>query len=598
MMASQDSLSSLVQTWFQWDQDPTTRAEIRNLQDASAVKELELCLQKRIEFGTAGLRGRMAAGFSNMNCLTVIQASQGLAKYIKTTRPEDAVKGVVIGHDARHNSRRFAELAANAFLALDIPVYFFTETSPTPMVPFGINYFKATAGVMVTASHNPPQDNGYKVYSSNGAQINRPEDEGIAQSIRENLEPWQNAWKELLPCDILHFDAFQNLVGPYETKVQDFARSTVTDWRPFSPFVYTPLHGVGGLVLPELCSSLGVDNIVSVPLQIAPDPEFPTVKFPNPEESGALDLAMETADKEGRTLIIANDPDADRFAAAEKVNDRWFLFTGNHAGVLLASHILESLKATNNLSTATFLTTAVSSSMIEKMAVSEGAQFQETLTGFKWMGNVARDLEKTGKHVPFAYEEALGYMFSSVCYDKDGITAAAVFLAAYAKWKSQGLTAHAKLQQLFAQYGHHETLNNYFRSPNPALTLELFRGIRSGPFLANMEFGSFKILRWRDMTEGYDSATPDNKPDLPEDPSSQMLTLWLEGGVRFTIRGSGTEPKVKFYIESCGASCEDAVNAVCQVFKTILNNWVQVYTPTMTYDRKFPTSSGHVLELE
>lgn len=183
--------------------------------------------------------------------------------------------------------------------------------------------------------------------------------------------------------------------------------------------------------------------------------------------------------------------------------------------------------------------------MLEKMAVSEGARFQETLTGFKWMGNVARDLEGSGMSVPFAYEEALGYMFPSVCYDKDGITAASVFLAAYAKWKAQGLTAHAKLQQLFATYGHHETLNNYFRSPSPALTLDLFRGIRSGSFLANMQLGKFKILRWRDLTEGYDSASSDHKPDLPEDPTSQMLTLWLDGGVRFTIRGSGTEPKVK-----------------------------------------------------
>lgn len=183
--------------------------------------------------------------------------------------------------------------------------------------------------------------------------------------------------------------------------------------------------------------------------------------------------------------------------------------------------------------------------MLEKMAKAKGIQFQETLTGFKWMGNVARELESAGKTVPFAYEEALGYMFPSVCYDKDGITAAAVFLAAAAKWEAQGLTVHAKLQQLFAKFGHHETLNNYFRSPSPALTLELFRGIRSGSFLADKQFGRFKILRWRDLTEGYDSASADNKPDLPDDPSSQMLTLWLDGGVRFTIRGSGTEPKVK-----------------------------------------------------
>mgnify|MGYP002718823191 FL=1 len=224
---------------------------------------------------------------------------------------------------------------------------------------------------------------------------------------------------------------------------------------------------------------------------------------------------------------------------------KWHTLTGNHLGVLLASHVLDSFDASKNWSHIAVLTTTVSSGMLGKMAAAKGIHFVETLTGFKWMANVARDLEKEGKSVPFAYEEALGYMFPSVCYDKDGITAAAVFLAAEAKWRAQGLTAYAKLQQLFSEFGHHETLNNYFRSPNPQLTSTLFHGIRGSPGLANMQFGRFKVLRWRDLTEGYDSGTPDNKPDLPQDPTSQMITMWLDGGVRFTFRGSGTEPKVK-----------------------------------------------------
>ncbi|KAJ5161047.1 hypothetical protein N7492_006439 [Penicillium capsulatum] len=594
---AQESISSLVQTWLQWDQDPKTRAEIERLRDAHAVEELELRLRNRIEFGTAGLRGRMAAGFSCMNSLTVIQASQGLARYIHT-KPEIRSKGVVIGHDARHNSRRFAELAANAFVALKIPVWFFTKSSPTPMVPFGINCFNAAGGIMVTASHNPPQDNGYKVYSSNGAQINRPEDSKIAQSIRENMEPWATAWDELQPSEYLHTDAYEKIIFPYKHQVKGFAESTVYEWKTLPPFVYTPLHGVGGSVLPDVCASLGVQDFVSVPLQHEPDPEFPTVKFPNPEEAGALDLAIETAEKTERTLIISNDPDADRFAAAEKVDGKWFLFTGNHVGALLASHVLDTWGEHDDLANVTVLTTTVSSGMLEKIAIAKGIRFQETLTGFKWMGNVARELESLGKTVPFAYEEALGYMFPAVCYDKDGITAAAVFLAAAAKWKSEDLTVYGKLQQLFSRFGHHETLNNYFRSPNPELTAELFRGIRSGPFLAEMQLGRFKILRWRDLTEGYDSASSDNKPDLPDDPSSQMLTLWLEDGVRFTIRGSGTEPKVKFYIESCGESRDNAVHAVCDTFLAIQKDWVQRYTPAMTHSKSLPTSSGHILTVE
>ncbi|CAG8020124.1 unnamed protein product [Penicillium olsonii] len=608
MMAQ--SLSSLTQTWLQWDQDPTTRAEIEQLRDSNATEELEKRLRDRIEFGTAGLRGRMAAGFSCMNSLTVIQASQGLAKFIRDKRSEIASSGVVIGHDARHNSARFAALAANAFIAQRIPVWFFKEEGPTPMVPFGVNYFQAAAGIMVTASHATN-------YSSNGAQINRPEDGEIAQSILENLEPWPTAWAELQPGEYLRADSYQELLPHYVKRVEEFTKTTVSDWQPPRPFVYTPLHGVGGLVLPGVCNSIGIHDFVSVAAQEKPDPDFPTVKFPNPEESGALDLAIQTADQEGKTLIIANDPDADRFAVAEKVgyvtlqsglqtsltcsdfeSETWHTMSGNHVGVLLASHILDSFEAGRDWSHLAVLTTTVSSSMLGKMAAAKGIQFTETLTGFKWMANVARDLEKQGKTVVFSYEEALGYMFPSVCYDKDGITAATVFLAAEAKWRAQGLTAYGKLQSLFAEFGHHETLNNYFRSPSPQLTSELFQGIRKSSSLAEMKFGPFKVLRWRDLTEGYDTSTSDKKPDLPEDPSSQMLTLWLEGGVRFTFRGSGTEPKVKFYIESCGDSREDAVKAVCDAFLAIREQWVQRFTPSMTYSKQLPTSSGHILDLD
>ncbi|KAJ5124350.1 Alpha-D-phosphohexomutase alpha/beta/alpha domain I [Penicillium bovifimosum] len=592
-----ESISSLTEQWLKWDQDPTTRAEIEHLRDSNA-EELEKRLKNRIEFGTAGLRGRMAAGFSCMNSLIVIQASQGLAKFIRDKRSAIAANGVVIGHDARHNSAKFATLAANAFIAQRIPVWFFNQEGPTPMVAFGVNYFGAAAGIMVTASHNPPQDNGYKVYSSLGAQINRPEDGEIAQSIQENLEPWPTAWAELQPSEYLHADAYQKLLPHYSRQVADFMKSTVADWQPPRPFVYTPLHGVGGLVLPTLCRSLGINDFAIVAAQEKPDPDFPTVSFPNPEEVGALDLAIETANQEGKTLIIANDPDADRFAVAEKVDGNWHTLTGNHVGVLLASHILDGFDAGRDWSHVAVLTTTVSSGMLGKMAAAKGIHFVETLTGFKWMANVARDLENKGKTVWFAYEEALGYMFPSVCYDKDGITAAAVFLAAEAKWRAQGLTAYAKLQQLFREFGHHETLNNYFRSPDPQLTTKLFQGIRGSSALADMQFGRFKILRWRDLTEGYDSSTPDNKPDLPEDPTSQMLTLWLEGGVRFTFRGSGTEPKVKFYIESCGDSRDDAVKAVCDAFLTIRAEWVQQFTPSMTYSKQLPTSSGYILDVE
>ncbi|KAA8647207.1 phosphoribomutase PRM15 [Aspergillus tanneri] len=593
-VSTEDTLSPLIQKWLEWDQDPATRAEIESLRDSGAVKDLEQRLQNRIQFGTAGLRGRMGAGFSCMNSLTVIQASQGLAKYLKDKHAGIASGGVVIGHDARYNSAKFAALAANAFIALEIPVWFYSEPSVTPLVPFGVTHLHAAAGIMITASHNPAQDNGYKVYFKNGAQINTPMDVEIAQSIVENLVPWPEAWKCQKAGEYLHTQAYQDILPQYTKTVWQYAKSTVTEWAPPSSFVYTPLHGVGGLVFPGLCKSLGIDNLVPVAEQIQPNADFPTVSFPNPEEAGALDLAMQTADKEGKSLIVAHDPDADRFAAAEKVNGVWFPFTGNHVGALLASHLFESLRHKNDHPRIAVLNSTVSSSMLEKMAAANGIHFEEALTGFKWMGNIARRLEQEGYYVPYAFEEALGYMFPDVCYDKDGSTAAMVFLSAEAEWRAQGLTPYTKLQQLFKEFGHYETLNTYFRSPSPAITADLFRAIRGGPYQTEKSLGPFKILRWRDMTEGYDSGTQDNKPTLPEDKSSHMLTLWLDRDVRFTIRASGTEPKVKVYIESCGASREQATDAVCDTFLAVLKEWIHPFAPSMTYSKQLPTSSGHV----
>ena len=228
----------------------------------------------------------------------------------------------------------------------------------------------------------------------------------------------------------------------------------------------------------------------------------------------------------------------------------WFVFTGNHIGVLLASYIFDDIVPKERALRRAVLTSAVSTVMLEKMALSHGIRFKETLTGFKWMANAAISLrEEEGVSTVFAFEEALGYMLPLVA-DKDGFSSALVFLAAEAKWRDQGLTVYGKLQELFREFGHHETLNTYFRSPNPRVTMALFAKIRNGPFQTEQKLGSFKILRWRDMTQGYDSQTSDKKPVLPVDSSSQMLTLWLDREVRFTLRASGTEPKVKCKIQS------------------------------------------------
>lgn len=434
-------------------------------------------------------------------------------------------------------------------------------------------------------------------YSSNGAQINSPIDLQIANSIQQNLEPWPTAWRGS-DNESLSSDLYDAVKTAYCESISKFVTSTVDTREPPSPFVYTPLHGVGYPTMSALCDQFGINNMIAVSEQKEPDPDFPTVRFPNPEESGALDLAMKTADDSGVNIIVANDPDADRFAVAEKVDGTWFKFTGDQVGVLLAFHLLDGWKRKEaSGASVAMLNTAVSTGMLAKMAEKEGFFFQETLTGFKWLGNAAKTLETRGHRVPFAFEEALGYMFTEVCYDKDGLTAAMVFLAAQANWRKEGLTPYAKLQQLYEAYGYHETLNTYFISPDADTSNILFRCIRNRPEEELNIIGSLSVTRWRDVTNGFDTGAVSSAAALPTDSTSQMLTIWSTRGIRFTLRASGTEPKIKIYIESCCASREDAIAAVCEALSAVVENWIKPFAPSVTYTVSATTSSGHKFSL-
>lgn len=285
-------------------------------------------------------------------------------------------------------------------------------------------------------------------------------------------------------------------------------------------------------------------------MQAQPDPEFPTVRFPNPEEKGALDLAIATADKHNISLVLASDPDADRFAAAERLpSGDWKVFTGNQLGILFAAQTLgayrQATKATDKAGKLAMLASAVSTQMLKSMATVEGFHYEETLTGFKWLGNQAIVLQSQGYDAFYAFEEAIGYMFTPVVYDKDGIAAASVFITMAQEWAKEGLTVREKLDQLYIKYGYFESANSYLVSPDPALTKKVFADIRSMGKPRPTKVGTRKITWWRDLTEGFDSAASGGKPVLPVDASSQMITCELEGGVRFTVRGSGTEPKIK-----------------------------------------------------
>ena len=343
-------------------------------------------------------------------------------------------------------------------------------------------------------------------------------------------------------------------------------------------FVYTPMHGVGLIPMEAMLkASDNHDRMAVVHEQAQPDAEFPTVVYPNPEEAGALDLAKATADRNNTRLILANDPDADRFAVAEKLDDgSWHQFTGDQVGVLLAENLI---KRTNpgKPGDEWMLTTAVSSQMLSVLAEAQGIAVEETLTGFKWLGNRALELENKGKKVHFAYEEALGYMFPNIVHDKDGIAAAVIFLRACKGWPS--CSPWAKLQKIYEEYGYFHTINTYWRSPSLTVTSAVFDQVRRNGNTYPKVVGQRAVSRWRDLTMGYDSSTDDHIPELPVSKGSQMITCWLEKnngtdeGIRFTIRASGTEPKIKIYLECHSHDPTSAETGAAKMLERIKLEW-------------------------
>ncbi|CEP61317.1 phosphoribomutase PRM15 LALA0_S03e00166g [Lachancea lanzarotensis] len=598
-------LASKVSAWFENDKNEHTRKEITELVNSQNWHELHLRLDSRIAFGTAGLRARMEAGVSRMNTLTVLQASQGLAKYLQDKFPTN--KSVVVGHDHRFNSKEFAQVTIAAFLQLGFTVYdlCFVENDGTqdvyvhtPLVPFAIDQLNASGGVMITASHNPKLDNGYKVYYSNGCQIIPPHDRLIAQSIDDNLKPWDDAWNyDSIKAGAIAsgklIDAKSDITQKYVSAVAKrlvFTELSSTKNKPW--FVYTPMHGVGSEIFERIVEKVwglkGNVDYLCVPQQKNPDPEFPTVSFPNPEEKGALDLAISLAEKNDISFVLANDPDADRFSAAVKYENKWKQLSGNEIGFLFAQQTWDSYKQENEefqrANPLVLINSTVSSQMIKRMAEVEGFEYRDTLTGFKWLGNQARSLEKEGLYVPFAFEEAIGYMFSKVVHDKDGISAAVVFLQMIANWKAKGLSPIDILRRAFARYGYFQEYNGYYTVPNPTVTNVIFGAIRDSYRNHGQQHPStlgdeFTVETFTDLTIGYQSDTPNNVPRLPVDSSSQMITAVLRSRlhsddyVRFTTRGSGTEPKLKVYIEAISDSEEKARALAKRTWDTLKECW-------------------------
>ncbi|KAG0181659.1 Phosphoglucomutase-3 [Apophysomyces sp. BC1034] len=577
-MTSQNELDNLVQEWLRLDKNDETRNQIIALQQANDNEELTKRLLNRIEFGTAGLRARMEAGFSRMNDLTVLQASQGLAKYIENTVTDAKTRGVVVGHDHRYHSDDFARLTAAAFITRGFKVWYFQDLVHTPLVPYTIKKLGAAGGVMITASHNPKDDNGYKVYWENACQIIPPHDEGIAASILEDLEPWTWDYDLINKSELCSDPTKEGVVDDYFAEVTKQSKFREDNENTDVRFVYTAMHGVGGPFAKRAFECFGLPPFIPVDQQFHPDPEFPTVAFPNPEEGkGSLSLAIQTAEQHGANIILANDPDADRLAIAEKLNsDEWKLLNGNQIGAILGAASLEKAEAAGiKTEKLAMVASTVSSKFLARMAEVEGFRFEESLTGFKWIGNKAMQLEQEGYDVVFSYEEAIGFTIGDIVKDKDGVSALAFFSEWAVQLYKRGLTVYEYLDSLYKKYGYFVSDNSYFICHDKQLIEKIFKRIRYGenPFEYELAYpktiGGYKVTGIRDLTIGYDSNTLDEKPTLPVSSSSEMITFRLENNTVFTIRTSGTEPKIKYYSELRGETEEQASIDLAKVVAAI-----------------------------
>ncbi|EPD60910.1 phospho-sugar mutase [Streptomyces sp. HGB0020] len=506
-----DELFARAQTWLAEDPDPETRDELAKLIEARDVTELADRFAGTLQFGTAGLRGELGAGPNRMNRAVVIRAAAGLAAYLKKHGRAGGL--VVIGYDARHKSADFARDTAAVMTGAGLRAAVLPRPLPTPVLAFAIRHLGAVAGVEVTASHNPPRDNGYKVYLGDGSQIVPPADAEIAAEIDAIAAladvPRPEAGWEVLGEDVP--DAY--LARTDAVLAPGSARTART--------VYTAMHGVGKDTLLAAFARAGFPEPVLVAEQAEPDPDFPTVAFPNPEEPGAMDLAFATAREAGPDLIIANDPDADRCAVAVRDGGDWRMLRGDEVGALLAAHLVR------RGARGTFAESIVSSSLLGRIAEKAGLPYEETLTGFKWIARV--------EGLRYGYEEALGYCVDpDGVRDKDGITAALLITELASQLKEEGRTLLDLLDDLAVEHGLHATDQLSVRVEDLSLIATAMRRLREQP---PTQLAGLAITRAEDLTQGTDRLPP-----------TDGLRYTLDGA-RVVVRPSGTEPKLKCYLE-------------------------------------------------
>lgn len=555
--------------------DDATKSELKSLEGNE--DEIFDRFYRELEFGTGGLRGVIGAGTNRMNFYTVGKATQGLANFIN--KQGAAAKGVAIAFDSRRMSPEFADTAACVLAANGIKAYIFDSLRPTPELSFALRTLGCTAGIVVTASHNPPEYNGYKVYWEDGAQITAPKDAqiiGEVNAIKDYAEIKKMTTEEAKAAglyevigkeiDDKYMEALKKLVLHPEA-IKQMASSL--------KIVYTPLHGTGNVPVRRVLKELGFEQVTVVPEQELPDGNFPTVSYPNPEDKKAFALALDLAKKVDADLVLATDPDADRLGvyAKDTKTGEYKVFTGNMSGMLICEYEMSQKKALGILpDNGALVTTIVSSNMAQAVAKEYGMKFIECLTGFKYIGEQIKFFEQTGSNeYVFGFEESYGCLVGTHARDKDAVVAVMALCEAAAYYKTQGITLWDQMLNIYNKYG-------YYKEDLFTMT---FKGADGAKKMQDMmdayrkntpkQVGAYKVLRLRDYKNDVitDLATGETAPTgLPK---SNVLYFELENDAWFCVRPSGTEPKIKFYAGIKGTSLEDSAKKLDELMEAIRN---------------------------
>ena len=554
--------------------DEDTKKELISIKENE--KEIQDRFYKSLEFGTAGLRGIIGAGTNRMNRYTVGKATQGLANYIIKNDGQD--KGVAIAYDSRRMSKEFSELACLCLNANGIKTYVFDSLRPTPMLSYAVKELGCIAGIIITASHNPPEYNGYKVYWKSGGQIIPPVDKGIIEEVN-SIEDYSKI-KMMNKAEAISKDLYHVISKEIDDKYIKRLKSLVLNpdvikqEQKNMKIVYTPLHGTGNIPVQRILSEIGFENVYIVPEQEKPDGEFPTVDYPNPEDPKAFELAIKLAKQQDADLVLANDPDADRLGvyAKDSKTGEYMRFTGNMSGLLIAEYLLSQKRDKGTLSNnGAIITTIVSSNLAKAISKEYGMKLMEVLTGFKYIGEKMDEFEKTKQYTyEFGFEESYGCLVGTHARDKDGIVAVMMLCEAAAYYKKQGLTLWNQMTNIYEKYG-------YYKEGISSITL---KGAEGSSQIKNMlnnlrqnpldKIGNLKVISFRDYENNIIKNLATGETTTTGLPKSNVIYYELENDAWCCVRPSGTEPKIKFYMGVKSSSIEKAEEELKQLEKAIL----------------------------